>query len=100
MAAYLIAEIVVTDPAAYEEYRRTAERSVAAHGGSYVVRGGATETLEGDWRPSRIVVLRFESMAKARAWWTSREYEGSKAIRRRSASARMILVEGCEPPAG
>ncbi len=97
MAAYVIAEIVVTDPAAYEEYRRAAEKSVAAHGGSFVIRGGATETLEGDWRPSRIVVLRFESMTKAKAWWSSREYEGPKAIRRRSASTRMILVEGYEP---
>ncbi len=99
MPAYVIVEIVVTDPVAYEEYKRKAAETVAAHGGVYIVRGGATETLEGDWRPSRIVVLRFESMEKAKAWWSSREYEGLKAIRRRSATTRMILVEGHEPPA-
>ncbi len=57
MPAYIIVEIDVHDPEIYEEYKRLTPASLAAHGGRFVVRGGQTETLEGDWIPQRIVVL-------------------------------------------
>ena len=57
MAAYVIVDIEVTDPAGYEEYRKLAGPAVAAFEGRFLVRGGATATLEGDWHPARIVVL-------------------------------------------
>ena len=65
MAAYIIVEIDITDPERYEQYRQQAGATVRAHGGKYIVRGGKAETLEGDWRPKRIVVLEFESAERA-----------------------------------
>ncbi|MHC4233894.1 MAG: DUF1330 domain-containing protein [Planctomycetota bacterium] len=94
MAAYVIADIRVTDPVRYEEYKRLAAPTVAAHGGRYVVRGGAAEMLEGDWEPGRVVVLEFPSAEQARKWWSSDTYEAAKGIRRASAESRLILVEG------
>ncbi|MEY2541990.1 MAG: hypothetical protein QOI22_1592 [Verrucomicrobiota bacterium] len=95
MAAYVIVEIDVTDPVEYEEYKKQAGASVANHGGKYIVRGGATETLEGDWKPKRIVVLEFESMQRAKEWLNCEEYREPRKIRHRTAKTNMILVEGC-----
>jgi uncharacterized protein (DUF1330 family) len=94
MAAYIIVEIDVQDATAYDEYRRLAPPSIAQYGGRYIVRGGKTVTLEGDWIPQRIVVLEFPDMERACAWQASPEYAPAKAIRERCASARMIAVEG------
>ena len=68
MAAYIIVEIEVTDPVGYEEYKQQAGATVEKYGGKYLVRGGATEVLEGDWQPKRIVVLEFATMERAREW--------------------------------
>ena len=95
MAAYVIVEIEITDPQTYEEYKKVAGPSLEAYGGRFLVRGGATETLEGDRRPGRMVVLEFESMERAREWWASEEYAEPKALRQKSARTRMIAVEGC-----
>jgi uncharacterized protein (DUF1330 family) len=94
MAAYVIVEMDVTDPVAIEDYRRLAAASVAAHGGRYIVRGGAMEPLEGDWKPLRLVVLEFPDLQSAKAWWSSRDYAAARAIRERAARTRMILVQG------
>ena len=94
MPAYVIVEVEVTDPAAYDVYRKMVPASLAAYGGSFVVRGGACETLEGSWQPQRIVVLEFASVARAKEWWASGEYQVAKALRQRAANARMIVVEG------
>ncbi len=94
MPAYVIVEIEVTDPVAYEDYRRQAAATVASHGGKYLVRGGAAEALEGEPQPQRLVVLEFESVERARAWWNSEEYQEPQKLRQRCAKTRMILVEG------
>lgn len=96
MPAYVIAEIEVKDPAAYEEYREAAGPTLAPYGGRFVVRGGAAERLEGDRDPKRIVVLEFPSVERAKQWWASEEYAGPKAIRHRSAESRMIVVAGVD----
>ena len=66
MAAYVIAEVEVTDPALYERYRREVPGTLAPFGGRFVVRGGAVEPLEGDWAPKRLVVLEFPDRAAAK----------------------------------
>ncbi len=71
MAAYVVVQIAVHDQVLYEEYRRIAPPSIATYGGRYIVRGGASEVLEGDWRPPRLVILEFPDAAQARAWWGS-----------------------------
>ncbi|MEA2490480.1 MAG: hypothetical protein QOH21_2272 [Acidobacteriota bacterium] len=94
MSALIIVDIEVTDPVQYEEYKRLASASIAAHGGRYLVRGGASEVLDGDWTPRRLVVLQFDSVEKAKAWRTSPEYAEAKKIRERCARSNMVVVEG------
>ena len=94
MAAYLFADIEVTDAAQYEEYRARAPAVIAAHGGRYLVRGGATEVLEGDWQPARTVILEFPSMAALKGFWASPEYAALRAIRERAAVSRLVAVDG------
>jgi uncharacterized protein (DUF1330 family) len=94
MSAYVIVEIDVTDSVGYEEYKKRAGATVAQHGGKYIVRGGKTEVLEGDWKPKRIVVLQFESMQRAKEWLNCEEYREPRKMRHRTAKTNMILVEG------
>jgi len=94
MAAYVIVDVAIRDPVVYAEYRALTPASIAAFGGRFVVRGGAAETLEGDWAPGRVVVLEFPSAARAKEWWASAEYAPAQALRHRSAETRMIVVEG------
>jgi uncharacterized protein (DUF1330 family) len=68
MAAYVIADIEVLDSAGYEEYRRQVPATIAAYGGRYLARGGATEVLEGAWSPKRCAILEFPDMAQFKAW--------------------------------
>jgi len=94
VAAYVIANIQVTDPKAYEEYRSRVPPIIAAHGGRYLVRGGRVEPLEGDAPPERVVVLEFPDMAQLMAFYRSAEYRPLIAIRQRSSRSRLIAVEG------
>ena len=94
MAAYVIADVAVKDPAAFEEYRKQVPATIEKYGGRYLVRGGATEVLEGEWRPRRLVILEFASVAAARRWYDSEEYRGPKALRRRATVTNLAVVEG------
>lgn len=94
MAAYVILDIEVTDPVLYDEYKKLSPAAVAAYGGKYLARGGRVEPLEGDWQPSRVVVLEFPTFEQARAWADSPEYAPAKALRQRAAMTRAILLQG------
>ena len=94
MAAYIIADVEITDPTTYEEYRKVVLPSITSYGGSFLVRGGKAEKLEGEWEPKRVVVLEFESVEKAKAWWASDEYKAPKALRQSASLANLIVVEG------
>jgi len=94
MVAYVIVELDITDPAGYDDYRKLVPPTLAAYDGKFVVRGGACDTLEGSWRPQRIVVLEFPSVVRAKQWWSSPEYREAKALRQRTARTEMIVVEG------
>ncbi len=94
MSAYVLVDISIEDPQLYEEYKRMVPPSIAAYGGRFIARGGQTETLEGDWRPERLVILEFDSVARAREWWASEEYRGPKALRQSASKARMIVTQG------
>jgi uncharacterized protein (DUF1330 family) len=94
MPAYVIVEVDIVDPVGYEEYKKLAAATVARHGGKYIVRGGAVETLEGDWKPKRIVVLEFETAQRAKEWLNCEEYRQPRKMRHRTAKTNMILVEG------
>jgi uncharacterized protein (DUF1330 family) len=97
MAAYLIANIDVTDPAGYEEYRKGVPPTILAHGGRFLVRGGALDVLEGSWTPKRLVLIEFPSMAALRSWYDSPEYRPLIELRNRFARSSLVAVEGPPP---
>lgn len=99
MPAYIILDVAIHDPEAYEAYKKLSGPALAAGGGRFLVRGGRTETLEGDWDPERIIVLEFDSMEQARAWYDSDGYREAKGIRHRASTGRMLLVDGGAPAA-
>ncbi|HEU5148040.1 MAG TPA: DUF1330 domain-containing protein [Chryseosolibacter sp.] len=94
MKAYVIVDVRITDPARYEDYKKLTPGSLVPYDGKFIVRGGATETLEGSWKPGRVVVLEFPSLEKAKAWWSSEEYAPAKALRQSASETQMIVVEG------
>jgi len=94
MPAYIIVDVKITDPKEYEEYKKLTPSSIAAFDGKFIVRGGKTENLEGNWQPERIVILEFPTVDRAKQWWNSAEYAPAKTIRQNSATTKMIVVEG------
>lgn len=94
MKAYIIVDVTITNPSRYEDYRKLTPASLVPFDGKFIVRGGATETLEGEWLPGRVVVLEFPSVQQAKAWWSSAGYAPAKAIRQSAADTKMIIVEG------
>lgn len=96
MKAYVIVDVHITDPTLYEDYRKLTPASLVPYDGKFVVRGGATETLEGEWSPGRVVIVEFPSVEKAKAWWSSPGYAPAKAIRQSASVTKMILVEGIQ----
>ncbi len=93
---YIVAEITVTNPSAYEGYRQVVSPIVARHGGVYLVRGGRAEMLEGS-PAGRVVVIEFPSVAAARAFYDSPEYQAIVGTRKANSISRVVLVEGAAP---
>ena len=94
MAAYAIADVEVTDPAKFQEYGSQVPATVEKYGGKYLVRGGAIEKAEGDWEPSRMAIIEFESMEQLKKWYHSQEYDGPMQLRHQSANSNVLFVEG------
>ena len=96
MPAYVIVETDINDPEHYEQYKAASPAAVAAGGGRFVVRGGDLAVLEGDWHPSRLVMLEFEDLAAAKAWYESEIYQQAKKLREGAAHLRMVAVQGVQ----
>jgi uncharacterized protein (DUF1330 family) len=94
MVSYVIVEIEITDPVGYEKYKGLAGATVEKYGGKYIVRGGKTEVLEGDWKPKRIVILEFPTLERAKEWLNSDEYREPRKMRHRTAKTNMLAIEG------
>ena len=94
MAGYVLADVDVTDPDKFGEYRDAVEPTVEKYGGRYIVRGGANEVVEGTWMPNRLVVIQFESLERAKEWYYSDEYRGPMGLRHESAISNVVIVEG------
>jgi uncharacterized protein (DUF1330 family) len=97
MPAYIYADVNVTDTATYETYRQQVPALIAAHGGRYLVRGGAVEVLEGQRSPQRQVILEFPDMAHLKAFYQSPEYQKLIAVRQASSTGSLIAIEGVPP---
>ena len=94
MSAYIIANVDVSDPVQYEEYKKLSSAAMQAHGAEVCVRGGKVEVLEGDWNPQRLVVLKFPNVEAANKFYASPEYGKAREARAGAAIMRMIVVEG------
>lgn len=94
MAAYVLAEVEITNPEGYKEYTAHVPATIAQYGGRFLVRGGSSEVLEGEWPKCRRVLIEFPSMEQAKRWWDSPEYAKPKSLRRANSEGRLILMEG------
>lgn len=94
MNAYVIADVTVNDPAQMAQYREWSTRAAAEFGASFIVRGGAITVLEGEWQPTRLVILQFPNHQTARLWYDSETYVQARKIRENAGVMRMLLVEG------
>lgn len=94
MAGYVIVNDEIEDSAAFAKFRQKVGETVKAHGGKYLVRGGATEVIDGDWVPDRLIVIEFDSADHARAWLNSDDFQAIKHLRVSSASASVVIAEG------
>jgi uncharacterized protein (DUF1330 family) len=94
MAGYVIANVEITDPKAYDEYRKGVPATLAKHGGKFLARGGALQRLEGDAEWNRVVILEFASVAAAKAWYDSPDYQPLAQLRQRASRSHLIIVEG------
>lgn len=94
MVAYIIVDTEILDPAKYEEYKKLTPQAIAKHGGRFLVRGGQSVVLEGDWRPNRVIVVEFPSLEAARNFYTSVEYTAARRARAGAAKMDMIAVDG------
>ena len=97
--AYIIVDMLISDMEQYQQYMAVAPAAVAAAGGEYLVRGGRFETLEGEWKPSRIAMLRFPSYDMAKAFYDGEMYQAARAKRLGATEFfNMVLVEGVPAP--
>lgn len=94
--AYILAQVELTDPDAFSEYKAQAPASVAKYGGEYLVRAGRYQQLEGAEPLPRIVVMKFPSYEQALNWYNSQEYSRLKPIRHKAARGNLLLVEGVD----
>jgi uncharacterized protein (DUF1330 family) len=95
MAAYLIAQIEITDWEQYKEYVKAVPGVIAQYGGKYIARGGETVVLEGEDQKRRVVLLEFPSLQKAKDWYHSKEYQQVKLLREGAGKGLLIAIEGC-----
>src|SRR6266702_5243090 len=97
MPAYVISEVEARDRSEMEAYRTLAAQTIARYGGRYLVRGGATEVVEGGPPPNTIIIVESPTMARLREWYASPEYAEALKLRRTALERRLLFVEGVAP---
>lgn len=95
MSVYMIVEAKeVMDQKGYGEYIRKVPQTIEKFGGRYLARGGQVTVVSGDWKPTRMIIVEFDSMEKFQAWWDSPEYRAIAPLREQSTKTNAIVVEG------
>jgi len=94
MAGYIVADVEITDPEEYQRYVKQVPPTVERYGGKFLVRSGQPETIEGDWKTKRVVIIEFPSVEQAKAWYESAEYSAIAGIRHRSTVSKIVLLQG------
>ncbi len=93
-AGYALIDVEVTDQTVFAEFRERAPAVVQAHGGTFLVRGGKTEVVQGDWTPHRVILVEFDSVERAKAWWSSPAHTELQAMLDRCSNTTATIVEG------
>ncbi|HAA91172.1 MAG: D-fructose-6-phosphate amidotransferase [Rhodospirillaceae bacterium] len=94
MAAYVIADITVTNPERYKDYTSQTPATVEKFGGNFIVRGGDVTVVDGDWEPKRLVIIEFPNMATLKKWYNSKTYQKIAKIREEASTGSFIFVDG------
>ncbi len=94
MSAYVIADVTVTDAEQMAKYREWSTKAAEEFGASFIVRGGAIEVFEGDWKPARLVILQFADSTTAKKWYAGETYQHAIELRKNAGVMRMVMVEG------
>jgi uncharacterized protein (DUF1330 family) len=94
MAVYFIVDVKIEDPQTYEEYRKQVKPTMDLYDGKFLARGGATETIEGDWQPERLVIIEFADKEAFQRWYNSPEYSKARAIRFAASTSRAVVLQG------
>jgi uncharacterized protein (DUF1330 family) len=94
MPAYVVIETQIDDPEQYERYKAASPAAVASGGGRFLARGGELDVLEGEWQPSRLVILEFPDLGAARRWYDSETYREARTLREGAARLNMVAVAG------
>ena len=94
MSGYFIIQINITNPENYKDYIAQVTPIVKKFGGEYIVRGGKSENVEGNWSYERTVVLKFPSFDIAKKWHVSEEYKPIRKIREENSEGNAIIIEG------
>lgn len=94
---YIVVEMTIRDPQRFKEYTALSSPSVHAAGGRYIVAGTTPEVLEGEFAAHRMVIVEFETAARAREFYHSAAYQAAKQKRLGAADFRMLLLEGTSP---
>ena len=93
-AAYILADVTVTDTEKMAAYRIWSSKAMAEFGAEVLVRGGEVDVLEGPWKPGRLVLLRFKDRATAKAFYNSQTYTHARSLREGAGIMRLVVVEG------
>ena len=94
MSGFAIFNIEVKKPEEYKEYIEKVKPVAEKFGGDYIIRGGETKVVEGEWTYPRTVVIKFPSYEKALEWYNSEEYQPIKQIRLDNAETNGIIIKG------
>ena len=94
MPSYIIAQVEVTDMVKYREYMKLTPETINKYGGKFIARGATPITLEGNTENRRVVILEFENIDKAKAWYHSEEYQSKKKLREGAANASFVIIDG------
>lgn len=96
MPAYAILDLKVFDKEKLQDYQNVAPETIKKFGGKIIVRGGELNTVEGNWKPERIVIIEFESYEIANNWWNSEEYKHASELRKKGADTNITIVDGIQ----
>ena len=94
MSAHMIVNLDVKDATAYEEYKAKVPALIHKHGGKYLVRGGKFDVIEGDWKPTRLVLFESPSVAAVQAFLDDPDYQPLRALRQRVSKTDVVVMEG------